>query len=215
MSTKIKNVTHSEKKGKLKMKKKILSIVAILLMFAMLVSLTACGDEEKEDDDDKDSASTPKEAVEEFLGYIEKGKFSKASDLVDWTLSYKTYDDGYYLDYEEIEDMSSREKREYEDDNEADIESAENYFESYETSIDELDSFKIKVDIDDAEKVEGTKKIYKVEAEVEMKGKEDRRDDENTKEDTITFYVMKDDGECKIINGVYDVRYMISDFLYF
>lgn len=197
------------------MKKKVLSIVAILVMFAMLVSLTACGNDKKKEEE---VASSPKDAVEQFLEYVEAGRFSKASKLVDWTLTYKTYEEGYSyydsVDYEEIEDMSSKEIKEYEDDNESDIEYAETSFESYKSTIDDLASFKIDADLEKAEKVDGTKNIYLVEADIEMTYKEDKKDDEETEDDTIEFYVMKDGEEYKIIDGVYDVKYMISDISY-
>lgn len=197
------------------MKKKVLSIVAILVMFVMLVSLTACGKDKKKEEE---VASSPKDAVEQFLDYVEAGRFSKASKLVDWTLTYKTYEEGYSyydsVDYEEIEDMSSKEIKEYEDDNESDIEYAETSFESYKSTIDDLASFKIDADLEKAEKVDGTKNIYLVEADIEMTYKEDKKDDEETEDDTIEFYVMKDGEEYKIIDGVYDVKYMISDISY-
>lgn len=197
------------------MEKKVLSIVAILVMFVMLVSLTACGSNKKKEEE---VASSPKDAVEQFLDYVEAGRFSKASKLVDWTLTYKTYEEGYSyydsVDYEEIEDMSSKEIKEYEDDNESDIEYAETSFESYKSTIDDLASFKIDADLEKAEKVDGTKNIYLVEADIEMTYKEDKKDDEETEDDTIEFYVMKDGEEYKIIDGVYDVKYMISDISY-
>lgn len=195
------------------MKKKILSIITILLMFVMLITLTGCGNESKKDEEE--TASSPKEVVEEFLGYVEEGKFSKASKLIDWTLAYKVDDENYYsyedYDFEALEDMPSKEIKEYKNDNEDDIEYFKNYFESYETDVDDMASFKININLEDDEKVDGTKNIYLVEAEVEMNWKIEKDDDEETSTETIEFYIMKDDGEYKIIDGITDIRYMLAD----
>ena len=193
------------------MKKKILSIITILLMVAMLFSLTACGDKSSKNDSDEEAAS-PKDVVKEFLGYVEDGKFSKASKLVDWTLAYKVYYDSYGdYDYSEIEEMSKKDIKDFEEDYEYDIEYAQEAFEDYQDEVEDQYSFKIDADIGKAKKEKGTKKIYKVEADVTMTWKDDKKSDEETSDDEIEFYLIKDGDEYRIIGGVYDVRYMLSD----
>ena len=197
------------------MKKKLLNVVAILLMVAMLVSLTACGDDSSKKSEKEESASSPKAVIEEFLGYVEDGKFSKASKLVDWTFTYKVYDDSYYsydeYDYSEIEEMSKKEIKEYEEDNDYSIEYAQEAFEDYESEVKDMYSFKLNADVEKGEKVKGTKNIYKVEAELEMVWQEKKKDDEETSSKDVEFYLIKDGDEYKIIDGVYQTRYLLSD----
>ena len=72
-------------------------------------------------------------------------------------------------------------------------------------------SIKFKADLEKAEKVDDAKNIYKVEAYVEMVWKENIKDEEDSSERSIDFYVIKENGVYYIIDGVYQLKGLLAD----
>ena len=199
------------------MKRKLLGICSIILVFVALIGLTACDDKNKENNEKKEEAiSSPEKVVESFLEYVENGELTKASKLVDWTFSFKTYDEGYYsyyddFDFKGLEDMSTSEINEYKEDKKSDIENAKNSFEDYSNSIKNMNKFKIRSKVENGEKEDNTKNIYEVSADVKFEYQEKENDKEDTLDEEIDFYIIEKNGKYYIIDGVYDVKKMISD----
>jgi hypothetical protein len=194
------------------MKKKCLSIILVItLLFTMLFGLTACGNKK---DDDKEDKTGPEATVQEYFEDIGKLKFSKAFKLIDWTAYMMTSEEDY--DYDEVEAEYDDFAEEYEDE----IEELNDYLDSIsdyaKETLEDYGTFKIKVkDVEDAEKVDGTKNIYSVNIKVEINIQEDDEDEDSDDDsyyysdsinetETYEVYVMKSGSEYYIIGGIDD-----------
>jgi hypothetical protein len=173
--------------------------MVIALLVAMLIGLTACGSEDSKNKKDEESTSGPEAVVQDYFEYIGNLKFSKAFKLIDWA-AYSMIENEDY-DYDEIED----EYEEYIETNEDDINDLEDYVDdlavTLEEEIENYGKYTITVNnVEDAEKVEGTKNIYVVEIEVAMKIETDDDVEENT--DEYDVFVMKNGNDYYIIGGI-------------
>jgi len=179
------------------MKKRILStVLVVILMVSILFTLTACGDKKEEK---KDKAQI---VVENYFENIGKNQFAKAFEYIDWNAYFMVENSYEYSKIEEDYDEYVEENKEY-------IESLNNTLETfsdyYEDAIKDFETYEVKLNkVNKSEKVEDTKNIYSVEAEVELTIQETEDDEKETNKETYEIYVIKLEDEYKIIGGIDD-----------
>ncbi len=179
------------------MKKKIFSIVLlVVLLLGSLIMLTGCGESGDEEED-----SSPEAVVEDAVKAIEKMDYDELMECVDLKGLFVAYDNSIYdeddmEDFEELyEDLGASEWKREKEYIEEELEEEFNYIKE---EAEEYDDFKLKIDKINSKKISGTK-IYKVEIEVTGIIKYDGQTDEENGE--FTVYVWKNDGDYKIITA--------------
>lgn len=195
--------------------KKLLKITLIfVLMAALLLALTACGESSKKSSNKEEiEIDSPEDLVKDFVDKVAKGKLKKAAKDVDWTKYYFFYY-SWDPDYDEIEE---KDWKDYEDEYESSIEYLEESFESYQTEIKDAKVFNLKVTDIDVGEIDGydVDDLYEVTFTVEGKYQATKKSDEHEIEEEITFMVLKEKGDYKIIYGISDFQYDILSDLYY
>jgi hypothetical protein len=195
--------------------KKLLKITLIfVLMAALLLALTACGESSKKSSNEEEiEIDSPEDLVKDFVDKVAKGKLKKAAKDVDWTKYYFFYY-SWDPDYNEIEE---KDWKDYEDEYESSIEYLEESFESYQTEIKDAKVFNLKVTDIDVEEIDeyDVDDLYEVTFTVEGKYQATKKSDEHEIEEEITFMVLKEKGDYKIIYGISDFQYDILSDLYY
>lgn len=195
--------------------KKLLKITLIfVLMAALLLALTACGESSKKSSNKEEiEIDSPEDLVKDFVDKVAKGKLKKAAKDVDWTKYYFFYY-SWDPDYDEIEE---KDWKDYEDEYESSIEYLEESFESYQTEIKDAKVFNLKVTDIDVEEIDeyDVDDLYEVTFTVEGKYQATKKSDEHEIEEEITFMVLKEKGDYKIIYGISDFQYDILSDLYY
>lgn len=195
--------------------KKLLKITLIfVLMTALLLALTACGESSKKSSNKEEiEIDSPEDLVKDFVDKVAKGKLKKAAKDVDWTKYYFFYY-SWDPDYDEIEE---KDWKDYEDEYESNIEYLEESFESYQTEIKDAKVFNLKVTDIDVGEIDGydVDDLYEVTFTVEGKYQATKKSDEHEIEEEITFMVLKEKGDYKIIYGISDFQYDILSNLYY
>ncbi len=185
----VENVEPNVETKKVNNNKKIITgisilVVAIVLIICIVVAVRP----------------TPEKTAKKFLQYLDKGKFSKAFDLVDvvgagaWANCNGDYEDfnDYYDDYSD----------KYEDDDMKDKldDMIDSTVEGMEDSLGDAEKYGVEIKkIKKAKKVKDAKNLYKVEAKVKVEYQEDEDDDVERDTTTVDIYVFKKGGKYYIV----------------
>ena len=180
------------------MKNKIFRVVMVATLLAtMLFGLTACGNK----DDEKKSG--PEKVAKEYFEDIGEKDFTKAFKLIDWQGYVMTSEED--IAYEDLEDEYEDFGKEYEDEIAQMQEIVEQMGDYMKEAIEDYEKFSVKVkNVEDAEKVEGTKNVYCVEVEVKTTIKQEDDEEEKSETETYEIYVMKKDSKYYVVGGIDD-----------
>ena len=194
------------------MKRKIFNLIlAFVLIIAVLVGLTACGDEESKSKKDDVDTSSAKGAIESAIDAINNQDAKALVNLIDFKALENTYGEDidkkefksalkdFFDEYDDLEIKASKIQKLEEDD-----ELLESLLESYDSYDEYVEEIEDEYDIDNL--LVYTAKI-KVSEEYE-----DLFEDSAIVEGKDVIYLTEDDDEYKIIYSMFSIR-LYSDYI--